>query len=846
MSDEGDRRRLPSSRSNSDALAGAGAIPAETAIGLTDSEARRRLLADGPNELPSPGSRQPWQIAVGVLREPMFGLLLGGGAIYVALGDLVSGAALLIFASLSVSISIVQEFRSERVLEALRTMTSPRALVLRSGERRRIPGRDLVRGDIVLVTEGDRIPADGLMLEVRELLVDESMLTGESVPVAKRAMRRDESVDARPGGDGLPAAFSGSLVVRGAGTLAVQATGAASAIGRIGKSLASIDPSTPRLTLQTRRFVRLFAIAGIAASFLAAVIYGSSRGSWLEAALAGIALGMSMLPEEFPLVLAVFMTMGAWRISRARVLTRKAAAIEALGAATVLCTDKTGTLTLNQMEVAECAPAAGLSRSALLQNAALACTPEAIDPMDRAILQARTRFDDGQALVRSYGLSPELLAVTQVWRRPGDPELLVAAKGAPEAILELCRLDQASVAEIRRSVDLLARRGMRVLGVAWSKAIDGTLPSSPRGYEFKWAGLLGLADPLRPEVPKAIAECRAAGVRVVMITGDYPATAQAIARVAGLRAGSVLTGRDISLLSEEEIARQVAAADVFARILPEQKLEIVRALQSAGDVVAMTGDGVNDAPSLKQADIGIAMGGRGTDVAREAASIVLLDDDFGSIVRTIRLGRRIYDNLHKAMGYIIAVHVPIAGIALLPLLTGLPLVLLPVHMAFLEMIIDPVCSVAFEAEREEPDVMTRPPRAPETPLFSRGLLIASVAQGLAAFLATGAVYLFSVYRGLPEGDVRTLSFVTLVLANLALVVANRSRLGHPLDFLSGRNPVLLAIHVLTIGVLVLVTMLSPARALFGFGEVGPSDLASVAAAIAALGVTLVLVRRFRA
>lgn len=845
MSDEEDRRRPLSSRASTDTSSAAEVLPAIPASGLTDEEVRLRLVSDGPNELPVAGSRRPWQIAIGVLREPMFGLLLGGGAIYVALGDLVSGAALLIFASLSVSISIVQEFRSERVLEALRTMTSPRALVIRNGERRRIPGRELVRGDVVLVTEGDRVPADGLLLEARELFVDESMLTGESVPVAKRAMRPGESVDAPPGGDGLPGVFSGSLVVRGAGTVVVRATGAASAIGRIGKSLASIDPSTPRLTLETRKFVRFFAIAGIAASLMAAVIYGISRGSWLEAALAGIALGMSMLPEEFPLVLAVFMTMGAWRISRARVLTRRAAAIEVLGAATVLCTDKTGTLTLNQMEVAECAPAAGSDRSALLRYAGLACTPEAIDPMDRAILQAAARVDDGRTLVRSYGLSPELLAVTQVWRRPGAPELLVAAKGAPEAILDLCRLDRESADAIRRSVDLLARRGMRVLGVAWSNAVDGTLPMSPKGYQFNWAGLLGLADPLRPEVPKAIAECRAAGIRVVMITGDYPATAQAIARAAGLRADSVLTGRDLSLLSEEERARQVAATDVFARILPEQKLEIVRVLQSTGDVVGMTGDGVNDAPSLKQADIGVAMGGRGTDVAREAASIVLLDDDFGSIVRTIRLGRRIYDNLRKAMGYIIAVHVPIAGVALLPLLTGLPLVLLPLHMAFLEMIIDPVCSVAFEAEHEEPDVMTRPPRAPDAPLFSRGLLVSSVVQGLAALFATCAVYLFSVHRGLPDEDVRTVSFLTLVLANLALIVANRSRLGHPLDFLRGGNPVLLAIHVLTIGVLVLVTTLSPARTLFGFGEVGLSDLASVAVAIAALGVVLILVRRFR-
>lgn len=820
-------------------------MPAGTASGLTENEARRRLVTDGPNELPSAGPRRPWRIALEVLREPMFGLLLAGGAIYIVLGDLVSGAVLLVFASLSVSISIVQDIRSERVLEALRTMTSPRALVIRDGERRRIPGREVVRGDIVLVAEGDRVPADAVLLESRELLVDESMLTGESVPVAKRAVRPDEPAGAQPGGDDLPAVFSGSLVVRGAGVAVVQATGAASEIGRIGRSLASIDPSTPRLSLETLRFVRLFAIAGVGASIGAALIYGFSRGSWLEAALAGIALGMSMLPEEFPLVLAVFMTMGAWRISQARVLTRRATAIEALGAATVLCTDKTGTLTLNQMEVAECLPADGSDKSMLLRHAELACTPEAIDPMDRAILQAAGRSGDSRVLVRSYGLSPELLAVTQVWRQPGEPELLVAAKGAPEAILELCRADPQLAAAIRDATDRLARRGMRVLGVARSAAVDGPLPNSPKDYRFSWLGLVGLADPLRPEVPRAIAECRGAGIRVVMITGDYPATAQAIARAAGLRAGSVLTGKDLSLLSAEEFERQVTATDVFARILPEQKLGIVRVLQSTGAVVAMTGDGVNDAPSLKQADIGVAMGGRGTDVAREAASIVLLDDDFGSIVRTIRLGRRIYDNLRKAMGYIIAVHVPIAGIALLPLLTGLPLVLLPVHIALLEMIIDPVCSVAFEAEHGEPDIMTRPPRAPDAPLFSSGLLASSLFQGVAALLATAAVYLFCIHRSLPDGEVRTLSFLTLVLSNLALVVANRSRLGHPLDFLTGGNPVLMGIHALTFMVLATAVAVPPVRALFGFAVVGLMELAVVAVALAVLGLVLALSRRIR-
>jgi len=813
--------------------------------GLTEDEARRRLAVDGPNELPTAGPRRPWRIALEILREPMFGLLLAGGAIYVALGDLLGGIVLLVFASLSVSISVVQEIRSERVLDALRAMTSPRALVIRDGRRRRIPGREVVRGDVVLVAEGDRVPADGVLLEERDLLVDESMLTGESIAVAKQVGRLETEEMVRPGGENLSAIFSGSLVVRGTGVALVHATGPAAEIGRIGKSLASIDSATPRLSRETRRLVRLFALAGVTASVAAAVIYGLLRGSWLEAALAGIALGMSMLPEEFPLVLAVFMTMGAWRISQARVLTRRAAAIEALGAATVLCADKTGTLTQNRMSVAECVPATGLDAQQLLQWAALACAPEAFDPMDRAISQAAKPGADGRSLVRSYALSSNLLAVTQVWRLPELSSLLVAAKGAPEAIIELCHLDPEQAATIRSAIEELAKRGIRVLGVAHAEVSEGPLPETARGYALQWAGLVGLADPLRPEVPAAIAECRAAGIRVVMITGDYAATAQAIARSAGLMDASVVTGPELSRLSGAELAKRLAAVGVFARILPEQKLRIVQALQAGGEVVAMTGDGVNDAPSLKQADIGVAMGGRGTDVAREASSIVLLDDDFTSVVRTVRLGRRIYDNLCKAMGYIIAVHVPIAGIALLPLLTGLPLVLLPVHIAFLEMIIDPVCSIAFEAEHEEPDIMKRPPRAPDARLFSASLLASSMAQGVAALLATSAVYLFAVWRGLPEEDVRVLSFFTLVLSNLSLVIANRSYRGHPFDFVVGRNPVLLGIHLLTAVVLVFVVLLPQARTLFGFGVLHADDAVIVALAVGALGLALALIRPLR-
>ncbi len=826
--------------------------------GLDEAEARLRLTDEGANELPSPTRRTPFHIAAEVLREPMFALLLGAGAIYLVLGDLTEGVVLLLFASLSVTISIVQETRSERVLEALRTMTSPRALVIRGTERKRIPGREVVRGDLVVLVEGDRVPADAVLVSATDLLLDESLLTGESIAVRKRPRHAPDEKAGSPGGDDLPAIYSGSLVVRGQGIAEVHATGARAEIGKIGQALASIDPAAPRLTAQTRRLVRIFATFGLGASLVTVIAYGLLRGSWLEAILAGIALGMSMLPEEFPLVLTVFMVMGAWRISQARVLIRRSAAIETLGSATVLCTDKTGTLTENRMSVVVLqagdesvdwkGPESGVAAPEirqLLRIGALACTPDGFDPMDRAITAAAGRQSDALTLVRTYGLTPELLAVTQVWHRLADASSVrVAAKGAPEAIIGLCRLDDTAIARARQAVEVMATKGIRVLAVATADVASDPLPETPHAFAFSWVGLIGLADPLRQTVPDAIRQCRAAGIRVIMITGDYPATAQAIGRNAGLDHKAVATGTELAQLSDAALTQRVKTVGIFARIMPEQKLRIVRALQSNGEVVAMTGDGVNDAPSLKAADIGIAMGGRGTDVAREASSIVLLDDDFGSIVRTIRLGRRIYDNLRKAMGYIIAVHVPIAGMVLLPLLTGLPLVLFPLHIAFIELIIDPACSIAFEAEEGEEDLMQRPPRSPTAELFSTAMIAWSVFQGLIAFAAVAAVYLLTIERGLPAEDIRSLSFFTLVLANLTLILVNRSYRGSPFDLVLGHNRVLLGIFSLTTALLILSVTWPPARHLFGFGSLHADDIGTIAVAIAVMAIGLFSLRPF--
>jgi len=799
------------------------ASSAPVPAGLSEAEARARLKREGYNELPRTARRTPFRIVLEVMREPMLALLAGGGAVYLVLGDLQEALILLAFAMVSIVITVVQETRTERVLEALRDLSSPRALVVRDGVRKRIAGREVVRGDLIVLSEGDRIPADAVLLQATDLHTDESLLTGESAPVRK--LPRTGTIDAttRPGGDDLPFVFSGALVVGGAGIAVVTATGVRSEIGKIGQSLSTLTPEPPRLQAQTRKLVRLFAIAGGSVSVLAVVLYGLFRGGWLDAVLAGIALGMAMLPEEFPVVLTVFMAMGAWRISRAQVLTRRASAIETLGAATVLCTDKTGTLTLNRMSIAELrlkdrtvhavrnggAPSPAFVE--LLRTGILASAPEPFDPMEKAFHEVGARLSvktmGGAALVRAYGLRPELLAVTYAWR-DGDG-FVVAAKGAPEAIAGLCGMDTGELAEIKATVDTMAAEGLRVLGVARARFDGETLPDDPQGFVFSFLGLVGLADPLRESVPGAVAQCGSAGIRVVMITGDYPATAQAIARQAGLEWSQLLTGKELEACREDDLIDRVRDVTVFARTLPEQKLRIVNALKACGEIVAMTGDGVNDAPSLKAAHIGVAMGARGTDVAREASSIVLLDDDFGSVVEAVRLGRRIYDNLRKAMGFIFAVHVP-------------------------------VCTLVFEAETEEEDIMRRPPRAPEEPLFSGRLIWWGVLQGVVAFALVSVIYAVAYRRGMPANEVRALTFFSLVTAIVALIFVNRS-FSASIMAASRRSNRVLQVVLLGVAAILALTLAWPVAAhLFRFGPLHADDLALALGA----GMVVLLILEF--
>ncbi|NNM76456.1 cation-translocating P-type ATPase [Sphingomonas sp. ID1715] len=808
------------------------AIAEQLRTGLSPQEAASRLARDGPNALPPPPKRSVLATLAGVLREPMLALLLAGGLIYLLLGDAVEALVLLGFACFSIALTAAQERRTERALEALRELSAPTANVVRNGQVVTVPASHVVRGDLLVLNQGDRVAADGRLLEADQLEADESLLTGESVPVPKTVGTASEASGSE--------ILSGTIVTRGTGLAQVTATGPATTMGQIGASLAIVEAEVPRLRLETARMVRLCGLGAVCVAASVVVLYGIDRGGWLEALLAGIAIAMSLLPEEFPVVLTIFLAVGAWRLAKIGVLTRRASAIEALGSATILCSDKTGTLTENRMSVVELwSPLAGhfsFNQSSsvsspfddLLRTAMLASAPAPVDPMEIAFHQAAGRKAPSRtsgALVQQFGLRTDLLAMANAWATSGAHMVLITAKGAPEAIGSLCRLSEAEGRSLTQAAQAMAAKGMRVLAVAKTEVTPDAVGATLERHHFQLLGLAGLLDPLRPGVGEAISQCRAAGMRVVMITGDHPVTARALATQAGIGEGELISGADVARFSEAELTRRIGGTTVFARIMPDQKLRIVRALQGAGEVVAMTGDGVNDAPALKAADIGIAMGKRGTDVAREAASIVLIDDDFTSIIDAVRLGRRIYDNLQKAMGFIFAVHVPIAGLAILPLVTGLPILLGPIQIALLEMIIDPMCALMFEAEEEEPDLMARPPRPASEWLMSIPLVAVSVSRGLLAFAAAGAVFLTASRWGVAAAELRTMTFFSVVSTVIVLALISRKK-GGMLFSSAGHTNRALVMIVAGIGLLTAaVFAFGPVREGLQFAAIGAVSLA---------------------
>jgi Ca2+-transporting ATPase len=786
--------------------------------GITGKEAEARLQQYGYNELPSAKPKNVTQIAVEVMKEPMFLLLIGCGTLYMILGDYREGAVLLSTILLIISITFYQYRKTEKALDALKQLSSPRALVKRDGVEVRIPGREVVPDDVLILNEGDRIPADAVILETTHIQIDESLLTGESMPVTKHT------------NEGNALLYAGTLVVQGRCVARATKTGLQSQLGKIATSLNTLKDSPTRLQGEMKVLIRKFAIAGALISVTVIVVAYLTRGHFVQALLQGLASAMAILPEEFPVVMTVFFALGAWRLSKKNVLTRKSSAIETLGAATVLCSDKTGTITQNKMVVAafanpESGPAliadSAEAATEVIRVAQLASIQETIDPMDMAIHTVAGSMGLQQQagkLVKEFSLSKELLAMTRVYAQ-NDGTFIAACKGAPEAVLGLCHLSDTDLARYMQHLGHLAKNGYRVLGVAIAQIPH--VPQQQPAIGFSFVGLLAFEDPIRPEVPQAISDCLKAGIRVIMITGDHPATAQAIAGKAGLPDSGVVTGAELASMADEELMARIRTVGVFARIAPDHKLRIVKALKDNGEIVAMTGDGVNDAPALKAADIGIAMGFKGTDVAREASSLVLLDDNFASIVAAIRLGRRIFDNMQKAMSYILAIHIPIIGLALLPaFFPKLPLLLLPLHIVFMELIIDPICSVAFESEQEERGVMTRPPRALNERFFGGRNMLRSVLQGALLLTMVLVVYFITITEGHLDGEIRAITFTSLILGNIFLILTDLSRTRSFIAVLAERNYATILILFVAVSLLLAVLFVPQLRTLFSFNFPG--------------------------
>lgn len=769
--------------------------------GLTQEEADALLRKYGRNEITRIKRWRFLGTVWTVLQEPIFFLLILCAGLYIALGDL--GEAILLSVALVfiIGITIYQKNKMENAISALKEIASPKSTVLRNGIFRQIQSAELVPGDLVLVREGERISADGILLKQLNLKVNESTLTGESLPVSKSAADSEDFSEASaPGGSDTPFVFSSSLVVYGEGLYKVQFTGSNTQIGKIGAALDTIATEETPLQSETKALTLGITFFAISICAFLVIELGLRDGEWIRALLAGLTFSMAALPEEIPVVLTVYLALGAWRISRVGVLTRSLGAIETLGSASVLCVDKTGTLTENRMVIRRLfvpGPNEGVffdtekntkflpeEFHSILEFAILASKRDPFDPMEKAIqelgystLSGTEHLHQDWVLMKEYSLSPSLMALSFAWRQDsGSDELIVGTKGAPEAIFDLCHMDPEEAEKYKRVAEKISLEGFRVLGVAKSQASIRNLPSHQHDLDFTFLGIIGLEDPIRAEVPDSMQECINAGIRVVMITGDYIGTAQSVAKRIGLpNYDKFLTGDDLAKSLVSGDISDFHNIGIFSRIRPDQKLQIVQHIQSFGEIVAMTGDGVNDAPALKAAHIGVSMGKRGTDVAREASDIVLLEDDFSAIVKAISLGRRIYENIKKSVRYIISVHVPIIGLSILPVFIGGPLFFFPVHILFMELIIDPASSLVFEREEGEKNLMRNPPRARTRKLIGWKTALLSLIQGFVVFGTVLSVFFYSEAQGWGREVSRSLSFIALIASNLSLILTNLSR-----------------------------------------------------------------------
>lgn len=798
--------------------------------GLTTNEVQHSRNVHGRNELSSQKPKKIYTYMIELFKEPMVYLLFICGAIYFVLGDQNEAMMLLAFLLLIVGITIFQEKKTGSALEALRAISNPRALVLRDGVKTRIAGIEVVPNDIVYLNEGDYIPADSHVMNAINVEVNESILTGESIPVEKKV------------GNEL---FSGTTVVKGHAIAIVHSIGQNTAIGKIGKIIQDDDAVLSRLEVETNRLVKRLSMIAIGLCIFVTVLYSLDNQNWIKGLLLGISLAMAILPNELPAVLTIYFAMAAWRLSKHKVLTRKLSAIESLGSITVLCVDKTGTLTMNQMAIQiiysnnEVIDLSEHSESEIpeafheaLEYGILASRKDPFDPMEIAFTMAGNKFllktehlHHNWELEKEYPLTPELLSVTHAWRTHDNKGFVIGVKGSPEAIIDLCHMNENEKKKTQEMAAQMAASGLRILGVAKSINESEILPEIQHDFTFNFLGLVGIADPIRPGIKDAIAECKTAGIRVIMLTGDHPVTASSIARQIGLLTpDQVITGAELEHISDHDLSQLINKVSVFSRIMPVQKLRLVESLKKSNEIVAMTGDGVNDAPALRSAHIGIAMGERGTDVARESSDLVLLKDDFSSIIESIKSGRKVYMNIKNALIYLFSIHIPIAGMSVLPVIFGLPLVLLPAHIAYLHLIIEPASSIAFEGEEPAIDVMKLTPRSPNESLFDSELWHSSFIRGIILFITLSVVYLISLWRKQGEVEARTLVMTTLILSNTLLILFNSSSISLNQKIKKKPRKIVTLISFISILLLIAALYVPSFRKILNFSFMHPIDI----------------------
>ena len=809
--------------------------------GLTSPQAEKLQQQYGKNELAQEHKQSFIKKVLHIVSEPMFLLLIAAAIIYFILGEPRDGAIMLIFVVGIISIDVIQEWKTDKTLNALKDLSAPTVEVLRDGEQKIIHSCDLVPGDLMIIHEGVKIPADGVVVKCNDLCVDESSLTGEAEGVWKISAYNAQPTDDYWRKDYC---YAGTLVTQGTGYIVVDKIGSSTEYGKIGTNVAMAPSENTPLQKQTRGLVKVSAAIAAVLFLMVGVITYLNLGDHsfydriIESILSGITLAMAMIPEEFPVILTVFLSMGAWRLAKKQSLVRKLPSVETLGAVSVLCVDKTGTITMNKMTVQSLWSCQDehYSTCALM---GMGCETDTYDPMEKAMLKYcedmgldKDKLFSGK-LISEYAFTNELKMMGHVWQT--QQGIVIAAKGSPEKIFTLCGLDEENLKKAQQQAESMSVQGLRVIAVAGMTVNSPSeIPEQLTQCKLKLSGLVGLADPPRESVKNDIEVCRKAGIRVVMITGDNGVTASAIAQKIGMSGhGNIITGDMIENMTEEQLKESVKNVNIFSRVIPEHKMRIVKAFKENGEIVAMTGDGVNDAPALKYADIGIAMGKRGSEVSREAADIILMDDNFTTIVETIKDGRRIYDNIRKAVGYVFAIHIPIALISLVaPMLNIAPsaLFLLPLHVVLLELLIDPTCSIVLERQPAERDIMLRKPRRTTEKLLTSNILIKSVLQGLVIFAFSFGLYYLSLANNLANASqARSMGLCVIMLSNLFLVQVNSSEKDFAVQSIKklAKDKVMWGVNIGTIAMLAII-FYSP---LSGFLKLSPLPFKNFAVAV---------------